>query len=85
MSAQQLIQTILMINRNLDQQVQAMSHLNTEINRMKQEINTYFANTQVSGKLIGPLDSTSQSINLAIPEVTKAKESLFQLTAKIRG
>ncbi|HFI0564095.1 TPA: hypothetical protein ACGO35_001820 [Streptococcus suis] len=85
MSAGNLINIILEFNRELDQHLQVMSALNGQVADLKSEIATNFSDTNVSTKLQNPLEQTSQSLSTAMPEVSRAKEVLFQLTAHIRG
>lgn len=85
MSVQVLIQSILQLNQELNQQVQVMTALTQSVNQLKTEIHTNFSSTNVSQRLLAPLESTKQSLEVAIPSTQKAKQTLEQLTATLRG
>ncbi|HEL1661376.1 TPA: hypothetical protein TXN53_000906 [Streptococcus suis] len=85
MSVQVLIQSILQLNQELNQQVQVMTALTQSVNQLKTEIHTNFSNTNVSQRLLAPLEATKQSLEAAIPSTQKAKQTLEQLTATLRG
>lgn len=85
MSVQVLIQSILQLNQELNQQVQVMTSLKQSVSQLKKEIHTNFSGTNVSKRLFPPLEATGQSLNTAIPSTQKAKQTLEQLTATLRG
>ncbi|HEM2780559.1 TPA: hypothetical protein ACGO43_001965 [Streptococcus suis] len=85
MSVQVLIQSILQLNQELNQQVQVMTALTHSVNQLKTEIHTNFSSTNVSQRLLSPLEATKQSLETAIPSTQKAKQTLEQLTATLRG
>lgn len=80
-----LINSILQINRELEQQQQVMTTLSTQVEGLRNSISTHFSDTNIATKLATPLEKTKTALSTAIPESAKAKETLLQLTAKLRG
>ena len=85
MSVQVLIQSILQLNQELNQHVQVMTALTQSVDQLKTEIHTNFSCTNVSQRLLEPLEATRQSLETAIPSTQQAKQTLEQLTARLRG
>lgn len=84
MSVRELINDLIMCNRNLETEQQLIYELLQEVNKVENEIQSNFQGSNSLNKLLIPLQNTKESLRKSSNEMKQSQEKIRRLQEKLR-